>query len=679
MKTKLFFLLCIFILSSAGINTSARDLSPEKHPDSSSKTLKRSESFLGFHFDFHAGMDCNEIGKRLTEEMIDSLLLLTKPDYIQVDCKGHAGYSSYPTQVGNQAPGFEKDILDIFRKVTRKHNVALYVHYSGIWDTRAMQIHPEWGIVHQDGTYDQDKAAYFGPYSDKLLIPQLKEIAAKGIDGAWIDGDCWSAIPDYSLYMQQFYTKETGKKIMPKNGEEGYPEFLELNRKAFRLYMKKYMDAIHEAYPGFQITSNWSYSSMMPEKIDTPVDFLSGDVAGKNGVYSAAWEARCLALQGKPWDLMSWGFNFNQTLPSNKSLVMLQQEAAEVIAMGGGFQTYYQQNRDGSLKTIYFDQMKELAAWCRARQAYCHHSKAIPQIALWYSTHAWKKAQKSLYTSGESKRMAETLNMLLDGRQTVEVLMDHYLKDHITDYSLVVLPEWSDVGAEMKEIVLNYVKNGGNLLITGVDASLAFSNETDVRPEEFTQNGHVFLFADGQKAALNTRWQKVIPGNQTKTFGIMKTCDDPYYNQEETYPMATISPYGRGKIAAIYCDLSDPYQQNRSANMAQIFNSLVTTLHSKPLATISGNGRMHLVLNQKKNDWIVNIINIDGEHNNSQVSVYDSVLPTGPVELTINTDKNIKKATLQPEGKKLSVKEANGKYVISVPPVRIHSIIQLSF
>lgn len=540
MKAKLLFLLCIFILSSTAIEMSARDSSSEEYRNSSSKTLKRSDSFLGFHFDFHAGMDCNEIGKRLTEEMIDSLLLLTRPDYIQVDCKGHAGYSSYPTQVGNRAPGFEKDILDIFRKVTRKHNVALYVHYSGVWDTRAMQIHPEWAIVHQDGTYDQDKAAYLGPYADKLLIPQLKEIAAKGIDGAWIDGDCWSAIPDYSPYMQQFYTKETGKKI-------------------------------------------------------------------------------------------------------------------------------------------YFDQMKELASWCRARQPYCHQSKSIPQIALWYSTHAWKKAQSSLYTSGESKRMAETLDMLLDGRQTVEVLMDHYLKDHIADYSLVVLPEWPDVGSEMKEIVLNYVKNGGNLLITGVDACLAFSNETDIKPEEFTQNGHVFLFADGRKAALNTRWQKVTPGNQTKTFGIMKTCDDPYYHSEEAYPMATVSPYGKGKIAALYCDLSDPYLQNRSTNMAQIFNSLVTMLHPKPLATIKGNGRMHLVLNQKKNDWIVNIINIDGEHNNSQVSVYDTVLPTGPVELTIDTDKNIKKAVLQPEGKKLPIKKANGKYVIPVPPVCIHSIVQLSF
>lgn len=177
MKTKLFLFLSIFVLSSTEINLSAQTPSTIGPSENSGKTLRRSESFLGFHFDFHAGMDCHEIGKRLTEGMIDSLLILTKPDYIQVDCKGHAGYSSYPTRIGNQAPGFEKDILDIFRKVTRKHHVALYVHYSGVWDTRAMQLHPEWAIVHQDGSYDRDKAAYFGPYSDKLCIPQLKEIA----------------------------------------------------------------------------------------------------------------------------------------------------------------------------------------------------------------------------------------------------------------------------------------------------------------------------------------------------------------------------------------------------------------------------------------------------------------------------------------------------------------------
>ena len=33
--------------------------------------LKRSESFLGMHFDFHAGPDCQEVGKRTTRESID--------------------------------------------------------------------------------------------------------------------------------------------------------------------------------------------------------------------------------------------------------------------------------------------------------------------------------------------------------------------------------------------------------------------------------------------------------------------------------------------------------------------------------------------------------------------------------------------------------------------------------
>ena len=30
--------------------------------------VKRSEAFLGIHFDFHAGMDCDEVGKSLTRK-----------------------------------------------------------------------------------------------------------------------------------------------------------------------------------------------------------------------------------------------------------------------------------------------------------------------------------------------------------------------------------------------------------------------------------------------------------------------------------------------------------------------------------------------------------------------------------------------------------------------------------
>ena len=115
-----------------------------------SQKLRRSESFTGFHFDFHASLSDKEIGKTFTAAMLDSFLTATKPDYVQVDCKGHFGISSYPTKVGTPAPEIEKDILRIWRDVTNKHKVALYVHYSGILDFHAdfLQITPTLEAFH---------------------------------------------------------------------------------------------------------------------------------------------------------------------------------------------------------------------------------------------------------------------------------------------------------------------------------------------------------------------------------------------------------------------------------------------------------------------------------------------------------------------------------------------------
>ena len=107
------------------------------------KKLKRKDSYVGIHFDFHANDDCIEIGKTTTPEMIQHVIDTVKPDYIQCDCKGHRGLSSYPTKVAYPAPGFAKDNLRIFRDVTEKNNISLYMHYSGVWYTQALKHHPE--------------------------------------------------------------------------------------------------------------------------------------------------------------------------------------------------------------------------------------------------------------------------------------------------------------------------------------------------------------------------------------------------------------------------------------------------------------------------------------------------------------------------------------------------------
>ncbi|MFA5419901.1 MAG: hypothetical protein WC341_15720, partial [Bacteroidales bacterium] len=118
------------------------------------KTLRRSESFFGLHFDFHANKSDSTIGKTFTAAMIDSMLTMVKPDYIQVDCKGHPGISSYPTKVGNAAPGFVTDPMKIWRVVTRKHGVALFVHYSGVIDAEAVAKRPGWAAEDKNGNIE---------------------------------------------------------------------------------------------------------------------------------------------------------------------------------------------------------------------------------------------------------------------------------------------------------------------------------------------------------------------------------------------------------------------------------------------------------------------------------------------------------------------------------------------
>jgi hypothetical protein len=189
--------------------------------------LKRAESFFGFHFDFHAGPDCPEIGKNTTREMIEKIIDQVHPDYLQIDCKGHPGLSSYPTKVGNQAPGFVGDPLRTWREVTAERGVAVYMHYSGVWDSEAIRRHPDWAAVNADGTTNKNATSFFGPYVDRLMIPQLRELAHDyGVDGAWIDGDCWAAVPDYSAPALAAFLSATGVQQVPHHpGEPHWYDF----------------------------------------------------------------------------------------------------------------------------------------------------------------------------------------------------------------------------------------------------------------------------------------------------------------------------------------------------------------------------------------------------------------------------------------------------------------------
>jgi hypothetical protein len=320
--------------------------------------------------------------------------------------------------------------------------------------------------------------------------------------------------------------------------------------------------------------------------------------------------------------------------------------------------------------------MGELGKFCRERQPFCKGAVAIPQIGLWYSTFSKRKQTDQIY-GWNVPNVEGILSLLLDGQNNVEILMDHQLKKMIAEYPVIVIPEWTGLDANLKKQVLDYVKNGGNLFVIGANAVKEFEPQLGVVFEGSPETRVCTMGIDNQMSAVKTAVQYVNPDKGTQVIGELYHSDDLRF--PSGYPVATITTFGKGKIAACYADLANPYYTYQARGYLKIVNAVIDSLFSKPVVRISGSDYVHTTLSRKDGKWYIHLINTAGNHFNQKVYEYDHIPSTGELALEINTGKQIISAMLQPQGMALKYVIKNEKVYITVPSVSVHSIVQLGF
>jgi hypothetical protein len=643
------------------------------------RRLRRSECFLGLHFDFHAGPDCTEIGRRTTRGMIETIIGEVRPDYIQIDCKGHRGLSSYPTKVGHPAPGFVGDQLRLWREVTAQHGVSLFLHYSGVADDEAIIRHPEWATVNADGKPDARATSVFGPYVDRLLIPQLEElIDVYDVDGVWVDGDCWAAKHDFASRVLAEFSRKTGITAAPRTAADPhFFEFTEFCREGFRRYVAHYVDALHAHRPAVQVTSNWSYSHFMPEPVTMNVDWLSGDYSQTDSVNSARLAARYLSQQGKPWDLMAWSFAgpSSGATRSQKSVVQLQREAAIVLASGGGFQAYFHQRRDASIDVRQMPAMGEVAKFARARQAVCQNTERVPQMALLHSSAAYYRKSARLFSPGNTLQALEgVLQALLNSQHAVDVVSEHHIRDRIADWPLVIVPECEYLDEVFTSALVDYAKGGGTLLLVGPKAAQLFERELGVTIESEigAEAENRFLEHGDQLVGIRGPAARVRPSGGTRTVGRVLAKED---RDEPGTPAATIASLGSGHVAAVWLPLGSAYLSARTVLVRDFLDSVVRELFPNPLVTVRGSRFVDVILRRRRSELQVHVINTAGPHEDPRQPTFDDIPPVGPLEVLIRMPHAPRAVVRQPSGEALRVSYRGGIASVSLPRLAIYEII----
>ena len=657
--------------------------------------------FFGLHFDLHANEHDTELGAETTHKHIRAELQKVNPDWVQYDCKGHPGYTGYPTKVGTPSPGIVGDALKIWSKVAHEMGLPIVVHYSGTWDGVQWKQHPEWVRRKTDGTpyggegWNPHSMAADSPYDAEILVPQLKEVIDwYDIDGCWVDGECWAAEPDWSDWTRKRFVEEMRKENpdFPETsgfhqpGDPYWDAYMAFNRKRFEAYITRYANALHAHKSTFAVCSNWAYTVRMPDEISVPLDYLSGDFTWAFGLDSAALEAKFMDSRGLPWDLMAWGFTtsgqMNKAKWTTKSFAHLATEGALVAANGGAFQIYDQPVRNGRLVEWHMDVFAQVGKFMRARQTICQGTQSAPHVALLHSqSHFYANNHPentvSVYNEGVPVRtLTGALALLLDNHYHTDVMNEDTLQRRMDKYPVIVVAEQTHLPQSLKDALLAWVKRGGKLLLTGSHIVRDYGEVLGVTAAGDPGEERVYVPADGGAVPVYGDWQRVNTNGAKALVPLLKTQEPK--RGVTGHPAATIRKVGKGSIAAIYGPVSTIYANYRYPRIRSFVGTVLKTLAGTMPVEIDAPAYVQLTVRQRPetDQLIVHLLNTATTNPLSPVNPFVEDVPVvGPLTVRVQCPARPASVKLAPENKGLSWKWSQGVLTATVAGLHIHTAL----
>ncbi len=636
------------------------------------------KTFFGLHYDLHASRTDTELGRETTYEQIRAELEKARPDFVQYDCKGHPGYTGYPTKVGTPSPGIRKDALKIWRQVTRDLGIPLSVHYSGTWDTVAQEQHPQWARMNADGTPVDNSLCANKGYVEELMIPQMLEIIREyDVDGFWVDGDCWAAHPCWCDTCRRLFTERSGIAEIPtERGQPHWDQWMAFQRCSFERYVNKYAEAVHAAKPTCLVCSNWMYSLRQPDEVVANVDYLSGDFTPSFGWVTALVESKVLDAREMTWDLMAWSFlQTGGGAWATKTAVHLCQELSVVMANGGNAFIYDVPKRSGRLVPWHQDMLAEVARFCRKRKAVCQGTRSVPQVALLHSQSHFYAHNNSIYGTAEATLPLEgALHALLESHFHVDVLNEDRLLARMEEYPVVVVAEQTHLPRDLVKRLGEWVRDGGRLVLSGPEAAKVFQDLCGVKPAGRARTEATWVPAEGGAVPVAGPWQPVkLEG--ARALASLLNSQEPD-RDALPFPAATLREVGKGRVALIPGPAFEAYARTHYPRLRSFLGQVVGAAASKLAVEADAPPSVHLTLRRKGGKLLVNLYNLSalpalGPSNH----MVEQVPVVGPVTVRVRCPQAPEKVSLAPDRGGLWWEHKAGVLEARIEGLHIHNVL----
>lgn len=652
---------------------------------------KRKDSFFGLHFDLHPKQNDTNLGADISEENIRALLERVRPDYVTYDCKGHEGFCGYASETGISAPAIRNDSLAVWRKVTKELDISLGIHYSGLQDFISAKVRPETAVQDRNGRTDGKTASLFGEYPEKYMIPQLKEVVRKyGVNGVWLDAECWGAQIDYSERARAAWKEFSGSDEFPEEGTPAFEEFKRMHRLRFEEYLRGWVDSLHAAYPDLDCCSNWAYTTMMPLPVGAKIANISGDFDPFLSVDRARTECRYLENTGYPWELQSWGFDLvDGQGPCRKAVAQICQEAAVVMMHGGGYMNYFLPTRGGYIPESVIKTLEEVSAFVRAREQFSHGSTPVRQFGILYPTKSQLKRSPNIFTwwGNRLDELEGALHLALENQFCATVLAEHQLEDSLSSLRCLVIAECTELDERYIRLIENYVAEGGKLILLSANAARLFENIAGLKVGKAEECTTAIVRGD-DKIALSGLWAEAelktaqpllyrYTGNgivaNSEYMDVRENVSEPTAKIMKKHIAATVNRYKKGGVVTVLTDFGRRYFENHHPYLRDMFRFFAETLGVQCDVEVVGSHALDVSLRRTKDGAeVLHVMNTMNMPVGNTRKFSEEIPHSGEFRVRIRCEKP-KKVVQMPEGADIDFVWENGAVSFRSPGVHIHS------
>lgn len=631
--------------------------------------------------------------------------------------QSHVGLCYYPTESGKIHNGFvgREDAMRRLVELCRASGIAVTGYYSLIYNTWAHDNHPSWrmltengiskrcelgGEIEEMGFTGSGKVARYGfccPNNPDYLAfteKQIREMASYfEVDGMFYDMLFWPHLC-YCEHCRARWEREVGG-AMPTH-EDWTDERWLLHMRKRREWMGEFAqwvtDLTKSLFGEISVEHNVAKSALQngkdgnAEEVIAACDYAGGDLY--NGIYGQSFACKFYRsiTRHQPFEYM-----FSRCAPALsahtqiKSKNIMESAAFLTAAHHGATLVIDAIDPVGTMDERVYRQLGEVFSEVAPYEAYLR-GEAIADVGIYYSLKSRFNAHGERYTNH------------LGCLNTVETMSRAHVLCDITGgfsdldrYSCIVAPALTEEDACDVDRLIEYVRNGGNLYISGGDCKTLLRAFFGAQITGRTEENVVYIAPREPLLSSFSYFNGDYPMNFDGTSPITKGFADeevlatltlPYTRQgiqkfasihsnppgiKTEIPVIACKKYGKGRVlwSALPIECAEIYDTREV-----LLNLLCDRLGVRPTVTTDAAEDIELTAYRDERALLLHAVLLNTQHHARRVERF---------EITCRTDRTPTRVLRLPDGKTVDFNYRDGVLRFAVENMKIFETYRIEF